>query len=75
MTGSSSQMRMLLPVTHECYPLVGGPIGSMVPELAPVAQGIEHTPPERGAQVRILPGAQTKGVRDSHQGQPPCAAS
>src|SRR5262245_28250485 len=25
---------------------------------APVAQGIEHAPPERGAQVRILPGAQ-----------------
>ena len=24
---------------------------------APVAQGIEHSPPERGAQVRILPGA------------------
>src|SRR4028119_362152 len=23
---------------------------------APVAQGIEHAPPERGAQVRILPG-------------------
>ena len=25
--------------------------------LAPVAQGIEHRPPEAGAQVRILPGA------------------
>jgi hypothetical protein len=25
---------------------------------APVAQGIEHRPPEPGAQVRILPGAQ-----------------
>lgn len=24
--------------------------------VAPVAQGIEHSPPERGAQVRILPG-------------------
>ena len=24
---------------------------------APVAQGIEHRPPEAGAQVRILPGA------------------
>ena len=35
---------------------------------APVAQGIEHAPPERGAQVRILPGAQTKGVRGPHQG-------
>ena len=27
--------------------------------LAPVAQGIEHRPPEAGAQVRILPGAQS----------------
>src|SRR5690349_1028341 len=26
---------------------------------APVAQGIEHRPPEAGAQVRILPGART----------------
>src|SRR5699024_5367881 len=26
-------------------------------EQAPVAQGIEHRPPEAGAQVRILPGA------------------
>ena len=26
---------------------------------APVAQGIEHRPPEAGAQVRILPGAQS----------------
>lgn len=25
--------------------------------VAPVAQGIEHRPPEAGAQVRILPGA------------------
>ena len=30
--------------------------------LAPVAQGIEHAPPERGAQVRILPGALTNKV-------------
>ena len=26
-------------------------------DFAPVAQGIEHRPPEAGAQVRILPGA------------------
>jgi len=25
--------------------------------IAPVAQGIEHRPPEPGAEVRILPGA------------------
>src|SRR5689334_2596573 len=30
------------------------------PSPAPVAQGIEHRPPEAGAQVRILPGAPTK---------------
>ena len=29
---------------------------------APVAQGIEHRPPEAGAQVRILPGALPKGA-------------
>ena len=29
---------------------------------APVAQGIEHRPPEAGAQVRILPGALLKGA-------------
>ena len=28
-----------------------------MPTRAPVAQGIEHRPPEPGAQVRILPGA------------------
>ncbi len=32
---------------------------------APVAQGIEHRPPEAGAQVRILPGAQSL-VQSSH---------
>ena len=35
--------------------------GNVWPPGAPVAQGIEHCPPEAGAQVRILPGAQTKG--------------
>lgn len=29
-------------------------------QQAPVAQGIEHRPPEAGAQVRILPGALRK---------------
>jgi hypothetical protein len=31
--------------------------------LAPVAQGIEHRPPEAGAQVRILPGARIRAYR------------
>ena len=30
--------------------------------IAPVAQGIEHRPPEPGAQVRFLPGAPTSFV-------------
>ena len=37
-----------------------GPAADNLPEHdreAPVAQGIEHCPPEAGAQVRILPGA------------------
>jgi hypothetical protein len=33
------------------------PADILDPALAPVAQGIEHRPPEAGAQVRILPGA------------------
>ena len=36
------------------------PAASLVGSLAPVAQGIEHRPPEAGAQVRILPGAPKK---------------
>ena len=36
------------------------------PTLAPVAQGIEHRPPEAGAQVRILPGA-PKGRQSRHR--------
>ena len=31
--------------------------GIVLPVAAPVAQGIEHCPPEAVAQVRILPGA------------------
>src|SRR5690606_36229061 len=35
------------------------PVGLVICDaVAPVAQGIEHRPPEAGAQVRILPGAQ-----------------
>src|SRR6266540_3393973 len=33
-----------------------------------VAQGIEHAPPERGAQVRILPGARTRPAQFSRRG-------
>src|SRR5215211_1631439 len=33
---------------------------------APVAQGIEHRPPEAGAQVRILPGAQAPDLVRVH---------
>ena len=33
------------------------PVRYALPWYAPVAQGIEHRPPEAGAQVRILPGA------------------
>ena len=33
------------------------------PTRAPVAQGIEHRPPEPGAQVRILPGAPWAGMQ------------
>src|SRR5918992_1395370 len=40
-------------------------------DVAPVAQGIEHSPPERGAQVRILPGAHTTWA---HVGLPEAAA-
>src|SRR5947208_12084531 len=41
-------------VVKSC-PLLG------LPGLAPVAQGIEHRPPEAVAQVRILPGAPNAG--------------
>ena len=41
---------------------------------APVAQGIEHTPPARGAQVRILPGAQSKKSAAPDPGPRPGAA-
>jgi hypothetical protein len=34
-----------------------GVTGRVPTDPAPVAQGIEHRPPEAGAQVRILPGA------------------
>src|SRR5699024_2161744 len=34
---------------------------------APVAQGIEHRPPEAGAQVRILPGAPREKACDSSE--------
>jgi hypothetical protein len=37
----------------------GGDLVASEPSPAPVAQGIEHCPPEAGAQVRILPGALT----------------
>ena len=42
----------------------------LIPSLpdAPVAQGIEHRPPEAGAQVRILPGALP---REWEETQPP----
>ena len=33
---------------------------------APVAQGIEHRPPEAGAQVRILPGARKISPGGTH---------
>jgi hypothetical protein len=34
-----------------------GASANLLRSRAPVAQGIEHRPPEAGAQVRILPGA------------------
>ncbi len=37
--------------------------GTLSPVAAPVAQGIEHRPPEAGAQVRILPGAHLRHLR------------
>src|SRR5215203_5021537 len=39
------------------YGLGGGCREPAITRPAPVAQGIEHRPPEAGAQVRILPGA------------------
>jgi hypothetical protein len=36
----------------------GRAIGLRITALAPVAQRIEHRPPEPVAQVRVLPGAQ-----------------
>ena len=43
-------------------PTQGRPVcaGNLVSSHAPLAQGIEHRPPEAGAQVRILPGAQRR---------------
>ena len=35
--------------------------------FAPVAQGIEHCPPEAGAQVRILPGAPPRSEADLYR--------
>jgi hypothetical protein len=49
--------------TFERPRTVVGPLVSSFSAPAPVAQGIEHRPPEAGAQVRILPGALTAGMR------------
>src|SRR5918912_189693 len=43
---------------------------TLVPARAPVAQGIEHRPPEAGAQVRILPGAPCDVVGHRHGPDP-----
>src|SRR5271165_6719962 len=42
-----------------------------IPAPAPIAQGIEHRPPEAGAQVRILLGAPNRPVRETFFGSPP----
>src|SRR5688500_7151452 len=59
MTGSSSTTSTVAPGMRRCYrrPAVaqGDPARMTCP--ARVAQGIEHRPPEPGAQVRILPRA------------------
>ncbi len=43
-------------------------IQAVIAGFAPVAQGIEHRPPEAGAQVRILPGAPRRNARDPGPG-------
>ncbi len=43
------------PIRKSTSRLVSSP---RVMKSAPVAQRIEHRPPEPGAQVRVLPGAQ-----------------
>jgi hypothetical protein len=46
--------------------------GSVVP-LAPVAQRIEHRPPEPVAQVRVLPGARGALVAETAEPASPSA--
>ena len=61
-------------------PAGAGLVTSVLPR-APVAQGIEHCPPEAGAQVRILPGAPpppTTAVRsagDERAASTPCTSA
>ncbi len=84
-TGSSST-RSTCGATPRAYPrplrrpLRAGaprPVATLSGATAPVAQGIEHRPPEPVAQVRILPGAPSR-VRSAEGGDAPppsrCAA-
>src|SRR5437763_13616675 len=46
-----------------------GASANLLGSRAPVAQGIEHRPPEAGAQVRILPGAHLLTSTNAISGQ------
>src|SRR6478609_10669587 len=60
-TRPSSQRQGVRGPTRGCIPRpprsAANLTGRTKVRAAPVAQGIEHRPPEAGAQVRILPGA------------------